>query len=582
MVIPLLKSFMKYYKPYKKIMLLLLLVSCIRAGLELCFPYAVRQMLEQELPSKALNELLLWCGGLLILYIGQFAMQYAVSYCSLRLSSSMENDMRRDLFKHVQGMSFKFFDNNKSGNLISRLTSDLTEIGELASRGPNDIVICGLQMLGTMFMLLSMNKVLGAVVVVLLAFQAVHMIMVHKKMRQTFYANRAAQGEMTAAAAESINGARLVKAFTMEEANEKGFMAKADDFLKARCKSFRVRAYFAGTMMFFSNFINLAILVVGGVLINQGSLSFSDLVAFFLYVGVFMKPLMQLMGFSEMYQRGMAGYQRFYEVMEQQPDIVDAKDAEELKNCRGNISFENVSFGYNEDKMVLQNINLDIKAGETVAFVGATGAGKSTIANLLLRFYDVSRGKILVDGKDVRAYQQRELRKHIGLVQQDVFLFSDTVRHNIAYGKLGATDAEIERAAQAAAADGFIEELQAGYDTEIGERGVKLSGGQKQRLAIARAFLKNPEILVLDEATSALDNKTEQQIQRELNKLAQGRTTLVIAHRLSTIKNADKIVVLKNGTIAEMGTHQELLARGKEYYALYMAQEEVQPVKLAA
>ena len=347
------------------------------------------------------------------------------------------------------------------------------------------------------------------------------------------------------------------------------FMEKADAYLATCKKSFKFKSYFIGSMIFFSNFINVAILVVGGLLINKGLMSFGELVAFFLYVGLFMKPLMQLLGFSEIYQRGMAGFKRFYELLQEKPEITDAPDAKICPPCKGNITFDNVSFAYADGRPVIRNLSLNLAAGETVAFVGATGAGKTTIASLLLRFYEPQSGRILLDGCDIREFTQESLRRQIGLVQQDVFLFGDSVRYNIAYAKLDATVDEVQTAAKAAAADEFIRKLPAGYDTEVGERGVKLSGGQKQRLAIARVFLKNPPVVVLDEATSALDNITEQQIQKELDELAVGRTTLIIAHRLSTIRHADKIVVLDEGAVAECGSHEELLARKGHYYDLY-------------
>lgn len=566
-----LKSFMKYYKPYKWLMLLLIIGSSLRAGLELFFPYVVKQIIEQELPSKDLQQLFYFAAGLLVLYLGQMGLQYLVGYFGFKMSAGMENDMRRDLFQHLQEMSYGFYDKNKSGNLLSRLTNDLADVGELGARGPNDLIVCSISILGTMGIMLWLQPFLGALVIALLLLKLVHTLGMNRKMKQAFYNNKEAMGELTAKAAESINGARLVKAFAMEEADRHEFMDKANDYLTARKASFKLRSYFMGSIIFFSNFINIAIMLVGGVLIHQGSMRFSDLVAFLLYVGMFMKPMMQLMGFVEMYQKGLAGYRRFYEIMQVRPEIKDKDEPQQLENIKGEISFENVTFGYDAARPVIKNLNLTVKPGETVAFVGGTGAGKTTIANLLLRFYEPQNGRITVDGVDIADLQQASLRQRIGLVQQDVFLFSDSVKHNIGYGKHGASDAEIKEAAASAAADDFIAALPEGYETEVGERGVKLSGGQKQRLAIARAFLKNPPILVLDEATSALDNKTEKQIQEKLEQLAVGRTTLIIAHRLSTIRRADKIVVLQNGSVVEMGKHEELLTKKGVYYNLYNA-----------
>ena len=566
------KTFLSYYKPYKGILLFLVIGSLLRALLELFFPYVVKLMLEQQLPLQNLPLLLKWSAALLAMYLANFGMHFGIIYWAQVMSSAMERDMRRDLFRHLQKLSFGFYDKNKSGQLLARLTSDLGETAGLAGNAPNDIIVCGLTMVGTMVILIYMNPMLGSLIAFLLVLKAVHTVLVNLRMKKAFFANRVAMGEVTAKAAESINGVRLIKAFAGERSDMAQFMEKADAYLATCKKSFKFKSYFIGSMIFFSNFINVAILVVGGLLINQGLMSFGELVAFFLYVGLFMKPLMQLLGFSEIYQRGMAGFRRFYELLQEKPEIVDAPDAKSCPSCKGNITFDNVSFAYADGRPVIRGLSLNVAAGETVAFVGATGAGKTTIASLLLRFYEPQSGRILLDGCDIRELTQESLRRQIGLVQQDVFLFGDSVRYNIAYAKPDATADEVQAAAKAAAADEFIQKLPAGYDTEVGERGVKLSGGQKQRLAIARVFLKNPPIVVLDEATSALDNITEQQIQRELDELAVGRTTLIIAHRLSTIRHADKIVVLDEGAVVECGTHEELLARKGHYFALYSKQ----------
>lgn len=566
------KTFLSYYQPYKGILLFIIIGSLLRALLELFFPYVVKLMLEQQLPLQNLPLLLKWSAALLAMYLVNFGMHFGIIYWAQAMSYAMERDMRRDLFRHLQKLSFGFYDKNKSGQLLSRLTSDLSEVNGFAGNAPNDIIICGLTMVGTMVILVYMNPMLGSLIAILLLLKAVHTVFVNLRMKKAFFANRIAMGEVSAKAAESINGVRLIKAFAGERSDMAQFMEKADAYLKTSKKSFKITSYFVGSMIFFSNFINVAILVVGGLLINQGLMSFGELVAFFLYVGLFMKPLMQLLGFIQVYQRGMAGFKRFYELLQEKPEIVDAPDAKSCPPCKGNITFDNVSFAYADGRPVIRGLSLDVAAGETVAFVGATGAGKTTIASLLLRFYEPQSGRILLDGCDIRELTQESLRRQIGLVQQDVFLFGDSVRYNIAYAKPDATADEVQAAAKAAAADEFIQKLPAGYDTEVGERGVKLSGGQKQRLAIARVFLKNPPVVVLDEATSALDNITEQQIQRELDELAVGRTTLIIAHRLSTIRHADKIVVLDEGSVVECGTHEELLARKGHYFALYSKQ----------
>ena len=566
------KTFLSYYKPYKGILLFVVIGSLLRALLELFFPYVVKLMLEQQLPLLNLPLLLKWSAALFVMYLANFGMHFSIIYWAQVMSSAMERDMRRDLFRHLQKLSFGFYDKNKSGQLLSRLTNDLGETAGLAGNAPNDIIVCGLTMLGTMVILVYMNPLLGSFIALLLVLKAVHTVLVNLRMKKAFFANRVAMGEVTAKAAESINGVRLIKAFAGERSDMAQFMEKADAYLATCKKSFKFKSYFIGSMIFFSNFINVAILVVGGLLINKGLMSFGELVAFFLYVGLFMKPLMQLLGFSEIYQRGMAGFKRFYELLQEKPEITDAPDAKSCPPCKGNITFDNVSFAYADGRPVIRGLSLNVASGETVAFVGATGAGKTTIASLLLRFYEPQSGRILLDGCDIRELTQESLRRQIGLVQQDVFLFGDSVRYNIAYAKPDATADEVQAAAKAAAADEFIQKLPAGYDTEVGERGVKLSGGQKQRLAIARVFLKNPPVVVLDEATSALDNITEQQIQRELDELAVGRTTLIIAHRLSTIRHADKIVVLDEGSVVECGTHEELLARKGHYFALYSKQ----------
>lgn len=564
-----LKKFLSYYRPYKKMLLLLLLGAAIRASLELFFPYAVKIILEEQLPVNNLSLLLRGAVVLLLLYLVSFGIHFFVSYGGYKISSLIEKDMRCDLFRHLQGLSFSFYDRNKSGQLLSRITSDLSEVGELASRGPNDIVICSLSMLGTMIILMLLNPFLGFIIAILLLGKTVHTIYINQRMKKAFYANRTANGELAAKASESIEGIRLIKAFALEEQDFRVFCKKATRYAQVCSNSFKLRSYFMGSMLFFSNFINIIILLIGGVLIHKQQLTFGELVAFFLYVGMFMKPLMQLLGFSELYQRGMAGFTRFYEIMQEQAEIADNNDAKDCKTCKGEIEFSHVDFAYPNGDLILKDFSLTIKPGTKIAFVGATGAGKTTITNLLLRFYEPIRGKILLDGLDIKQIKQQSLRKQIGLVQQDVFLFDDSVENNIAYGDLDCDSYGIRKAAQAAAANDFINKLPQGYSTTIGERGVKLSGGQKQRIAIARVFLKNPPILVLDEATSALDNITEKQIQKELDYLSQGRTTIIIAHRLSTINNADKIVVLDDGKIVEQGNHDELLQRKGRYYSLY-------------
>lgn len=567
-------NFLHYYKPYKSILYGVVIGSLVAALLDLIFPMLVRQILNEVLPQKNTDRLLHDTGILFILYLGNYGLLYLVNYYGHLMSAKIENDMRRDLFEHLQKMSFKYFENAKTGQLLSRLTSDIAEIGELSFRGPNDVIVCCITMIGTIGILFWMNFYLGLLIAVLLIGKTLHTVYVNKKMKAAFRENRIKSGEITARAEESLGGIRLVKAFAQEEYELKRFMEKSLDFLETRRKSYKILAYFSGSVNFFTNITNLLILACGGLLIAKDKLSLSDFVAFLLYVNLFMKPLLRLTVFTEMYQRGMAGFQRFYEIMEMKPEIIDLENAVICKKIRGEIEFDNLVFGYSDQKKVIKGFNLKIAPGQTVAFVGETGAGKTTIASLLLRFYEPLSGRILIDGIDIRQYKQQELRRNIGIVQQDVFLFSDSVAYNIAYSKPGAEAKEVEKAAVMAAADRFIKNLPYKYATEIGERGVKLSGGQKQRLAIARVFLKNPPIVILDEATSSLDNYTEKLIQESLDKLAENRTTLIIAHRMSTIKNADKIIVLNNGEVAEIGTHSTLMLKGGLYYNLYNAQKQ--------
>ncbi|MDO4177923.1 MAG: ABC transporter ATP-binding protein [Phascolarctobacterium sp.] len=567
------KEFCQFYKPYKTILISVLLASCLEAGMDLIFPALVRRIMNVELPAKNTDELFFWLEMMLALYLVNFAVMYGMTYYGHFMSALIQNDMRRKLFSHMQYLSFRFYDNNKTGQLLNRIMSDIAEVSELSFKGPSDILICSITMTGTIIIMFYMNWRLAAVIAFLLIFKSVHTVYINRKMKAAFRASRQKSGELASHTEEALSGIRVMKAFATEPEELDRFMVASNAVLETRRKSFNILSYFHGSINFFTNFINILLMGIGGYFIAHDQMQLSDLVAFFLYVNLFMRPLLRLTVFTEMYQRAMAGYQRYHELVHEPLEIEDMPGAVEANDIQGEIEFKNVTFSYLEGKPIVQNLNLTIKPGEKVAFVGETGAGKTTIANMLLRFYEPEAGTIYLDGRDIRNYTQSSLRKNIGLVQQDVFLFSESVSFNIAYAKFSASEEEIASAARLAAANNFIEALPNGYATPIGERGVKLSGGQKQRIAIARAFLKNPPVLVLDEATSSLDTKTEKQIQGALDELAKKRTTIIIAHRLSTIINADKIVVLKDGKVVEQGKHDELMMLNGVYKKLYELSE---------
>ena len=568
------KRFIQYYKPYMGILVGVILGTFAMAGMDLVFPIVVRDLINRVLPEKDVEQLLIGAALLLVLYAVNFTVQFLVQYFGHIMSASIEHDMRRDIFAHIEKLSFRYFDNEKTGQLLSRITSDITEISDLSFRGPNDVLLCGVIMAGTLVIMLVMNWKLALLIGFLLILKSIHTLKVNRKMKSAFRQNRAKAGEVSARAEESLAGIRLVKAFAQEKFELERFCAKSKELRDSKFRSYKFVAYFSGSINFFTNFINVAVLLAGGYMITVNELAVSDLVAFFLYVNIFMRPVFRLTILAEVYQRGMAGFHRFEEIMHTEPSIQDVPSPLPIQQLKGDIAFEHMSFGYDPNRLILKDLNFKIQEGKTVAFVGETGAGKSTLVSLLLRFYEPSSGRITVGGHDIQSFAQHELRQKIGLVQQDVFLFSDSIAENIAYGKEDAAPEEIFRAAKLAAADRFIAELPNGYDTMVGERGVKLSGGQKQRISIARVFLKNSPIVIFDEATSALDTETETLVQETLDKLARNRTTIIIAHRLSTIRNVDCIFVLDQGRLIESGTHEELLSRKGKYYDLYEAQKK--------
>ena len=569
-----LKRFLKYYLPYKKILTITLLGAVLTSLAELFFPMYLRYIMNDILPQHNVSALLKNAGVLLCLYLFNCFINYKVMLTGRTIGACIEQDMRRALFKHVHSMSFRYFDNQRVGQLVSRIVGDIGEIRELIFLGPNYLLVCTIFMLGTISILFYLNWKLAIIVNILLLAKAYDSVTTNRKLKKAGRDARKQVGNITAQTTESLNAVRLVQSFNNEELEVSKLDEAAAKLFAARKKSFDLLSHSNTAMVFFSNITNLTIIVAGGVLITYGQMEFSDLVAFLLYVSIFIRPILRLNALAEVYQKGIASYQRFEQLMEVAPEIKDGDNAIDAGVLKGDIAFENITFAYDGKEPVIKNFSLEIKAGESVAFVGGTGVGKSTICSLLPRFYELQSGRITIDGRDIKEFTLNSLRRNVGIVQQDIFLFADSVKNNIAYGRPDASMEQIVEAAKLAEADRFIEPLPEKYETALGERGVKLSGGQKQRIAIARVFLKNPPILILDEATSSLDNETEKAIQAALTELSINRTTLVVAHRLATIRNVDRIIVLSPNGIAEQGSHDELMAVHGEYYKLYMAQFE--------
>ncbi|EAD7948431.1 ABC transporter ATP-binding protein [Listeria monocytogenes] len=547
--------------------------AVLAAILELAFPVAVNHVIDTLLPGKDFGLIITAALALLFFYILNTFMQYIVTYFGHMLGLNIETDMRRDLFSHLQKQPFGFYDNQKTGKLMSRMTTDLFEIGEVAHHGPEDIFISIMSLFGAFFLMLNINVKLAISTFILVPILTVLIVYFNKRMTKVTTGIFKDLGNFNAGVENAISGVRVVQAFA-NEPHEKGrFRVLNQAYRQSKLMFYKVMGLSFSFNYFLMRLISLFALLFGAYFTINGEISYGEFVGFILLTNVFIRPIEKINNVIESYPKGFAGFKRFLEVMDTEPAIQDEKDAKPAKVFCGDIAYNDVSFEYSDGKNVLNHINLSIKAGETVAFVGPSGAGKTTICNLLPRFYDVSAGEITIDGENIKRFTLPSLRAQIGVVQQDVFLFSGTVRENIAYGKLDASDEEIEHVVKLAHLSKVVEEMPDGLDTIIGERGVKLSGGQKQRLAIARMFLKNPPILILDEATSALDTETEQVIQASLEELAEGRTTLIIAHRLATIKHADRIIVVNETGIAETGTHDELLAQDKgAYKRLYDAQ----------
>ncbi len=567
----LLKRFISYYKPHKKLFAMDMTAALFVSVIGVVYPMITRTMLNTLIPERNYRMIVIFGLTLLALYFVKMALNYFIQYEGHMMGVYMQARMRTDLFAHLETLPYSYFNNHETGKIMTRMTSDLFEVVELAHHGPENIIISVLSILIAFIYLSSIDIYLTLVIFACVPFLVIISYSLRKKMRNAFRDSRTALAEINASMESSISGIRVTKAFTNAEKEKEKFEVGNGKFQTARKAGYSAMGRFHSGNTFVTDVFNVVVLIAGGLFMYNGRINFGDYSAFIVSVNMFIAPVMTLINFMEQFENGITGFERFCEIMDAKPET-DRPDAEDAGQLEGHIEFRDVSYAYDEDKNVLRHVNLDIAKGKTFALVGPSGGGKTTICHLIPHFYDVESGEILLDGREIHSLTLESVRRNIGIVQQDIYLFNDSMKENIRYGKLDATDEEIIRAAKRANIHDYIMSLPNGYDTNIGERGVRLSGGQKQRLSIARVFLKNPPILILDEATSALDNTTEILIQQALDELCKGRTTLVVAHRLSTIKNADEIAVVSDGKITELGTHEELMEKKGMYYDLYQLQ----------